>query len=337
MFSIPGLLFPLRAALPLVFVLAGIARADMFSNPVVPPDSADPFVCYHSGNYYLICTHGDLRPKPGEKSLHTEVAVYASPTLGGLNKVEPVVVQEMNEFLESPELWHLGNHWYIYCTTPHSEPGQSDVNYVHVLESDADDPLGPYHNQGIIQTGLWDGTLLQMKGKTYFLSSSGRNLWIQEMLSPTKAIGHPTRLSQQDQPWEREGHLAKIHLMEAPEVLHHGDDYFILYTAGDYRSNDYRLGALKYQGGNPRAPSSWKKIPGPLFQGNGGRSRGAGDCTPFLASDGTYWFAYSAWESAGPGAMRSVRVQKMEDFEADGYPKFPAVNNPGDPMKEPPH
>ncbi len=327
MFTIYSLHGPLRMIVLLAVLLGGFVRADTFSNPVVPPDSADPYVCYHEGKYYLICTHGDLNPRPGEKSLHTQVAIYASPTLGGLSKVEPVVVQEMNEFLESPELWHFGNHWYIYCTTPHSEPGQLDVNYVHVLESNGDDPMGPYSNQGIIQTGLWDGTILQMAGKMYFLSSNGHNLWIQEMASPIKAIGQPTKLASQDQPWEREGHLAKIHLIEAPEVL--------LYTAGDYRSNDYRLGALKYHGGDPMSPSSWKKILGPLFQGNGGRSRGAGDCTPFLAADGTYWFAYSAWESAGPGAMRSVRVQKMGKFDVDGNPKFPTVNNPGDPMTEP--
>jgi GH43 family beta-xylosidase len=122
--------------------------------------------------------------------------------------------------------------------------------------------------------------------------------------------------------------------MEAPETLRHGDDYFIFYTVGDYRTSYYLLGALKYRGGDSMSRDSWQKLPGPLFHGNDGESRGAGDCTPFIAADGSYWFAYSAWENPPPNAERSCRMQPMH-FDADGNPRFPPVIDPHVPMDEP--
>jgi GH43 family beta-xylosidase len=307
-------------------------RAVTFTNPVIPPNTADIFVRYYQGKYYVVTTHGDLKPLPSDNGLHNAAAIYCAPTLGALATTQAVPVHDVGDFLESPELWLFDGHWYLYYTVPHGKPGEEDENNVQVLESVLDDPMGPYDFKGTLSSGAWDATILKMKGKRYLLSSPGPNLWMQEMASPVQLTGPRVKLSYIDQPWETAGHDARMRLMEAPEALHHGDDYFIFYTVGDYRTNDYFLGALKYQGGDPMAPSSWKKLPGPLFHGNNGKSLGAGDCTPFTAADGSIWFAYGAWNK--PGGVRSCRVQKL-DFDSDGNPKFPLVIDPGEPLEEP--
>jgi len=313
--------------------LCGQAKGSRFSNPVIPADSADPYVQYYGGKYYVVCTHGDIAPSTNGPGPSTKITIYASTTLGGLREAKPLPVREVGEFFESPELWHFKDRWYIYYTTPHSVVGQPDRNFVRYLESVANDPLGPYARSGVLQAGAWDATILQMRENRYLLSSSGGSLLIQKMNGPRQMSGPAATLSSLSESWEKAGNVR--HLMEAPEVLEHGGQYFILYTAGDYRTNDYRLGALKYLGGDPLLAASWQKIPGPLFQGNGGSSRGAGDCTPFRAADGSTWFAYSGWENSGSRPVRSVRVQKLLGFDAAGNPLFPPADKPGDLMTEP--
>jgi GH43 family beta-xylosidase len=321
------------AFLMLAVTLPGPGRlaADTFAEPVRPASSADPFIRYYQGNYYLVCTHGDTLPV--KDTVSNKVIVYKSPTLAGLAQAEPHEVYDAHDFLESPELWFLDGRWYIYFTTP----GANNENDLHVLQSDLDDPLGPYTYQGILQKGAWDSTLLELPGgKRYVLSSPGQNLQIRKMESPLKLGPDAVSIGHIDQSWEKAVPPNGFLFMEAPEVLQHGNDLFVLYTAGDYRTNAYCLGALKLVGSDPMSPASWQKLPGPLFQGDDATSFGAGDCSPFTAADGSTWFCYGAWESKeeGPKHTRSVRAQKL-DFDADGLPRFPSVAKLGDTIPEP--
>ena len=298
-------------AVVLSCVLSFAATAQStFTNPVVPPYSADPFLTYYQGNYYVVRT----------PAFSEEVDIYQSPTLGGLKTTSSKPLLNIGVAYESPELWFLQGKWYIYLTQVVS--GSSDN--IQVLESAGSSPLGPYTSQGLIQMNGYDGDILQMNGNLYLLSTPDYGIFIQPMSSPTVLAkgSSSTQIATQDQVWETDpSGGATFNLMEAPEAVHHNQDYFIFYTVGDYETSGYLVGALKYQGGDPTLAASWTKLPGPLFLGNSANALAAGDCTPFIAADGSWWFTYSAYESG----LRSIRVQPMS-WDSNGNPVFPLVD-----------
>ena len=93
----------------------------------------------------------------------------------------------------------LGPRWYLYYT---ASDGVNDAHHrLFVLESDHDDPLGPYHFKQRIQTDpknefyAIDGTVLaHPNGTLYFLwcgrpSSAGQGLYISAMSNPWTTVG----------------------------------------------------------------------------------------------------------------------------------------------------
>ena len=93
------------------FVLTASAR-DTFTNPIIPPSSADPFVVQYSGHYYHIHRIGSQNA-PG-------IAIRKTTDLTELNKAKPVWVWAAPEKgpysreIWAPELHFYKGKWYIY-------------------------------------------------------------------------------------------------------------------------------------------------------------------------------------------------------------------------------
>ncbi|QHC56664.1 family 43 glycosylhydrolase, partial [Rathayibacter tanaceti] len=323
-----GLLILLAAVVALPFTAAAPAHAlgePTFTNPI-EPDTADPTIEFHDGNYYLVATTWDNR-----------VVMRKAPTLAALGTATPTTVYTdtnpgRNANMWAPELQRMegpnGWRWYLMYTM--GTAGNFDRQHLQVIESAGDDPMGPYSYKGRpIPTDDWniDGAYLELNGElfiTWSAFSAGpnrlQNNYIARMSDPWTATGPMNVLSSPTEPWETIG--APVN--EGPIPLQKDGRTWIVYSASFCGTEDYQLGTLEYDGtGDPVVASSWTKSDGPVFSKANGEF-GTGHNDFFDSPDGTEtWNLYHA--NPGPddgcGRQRSARAHLM-DWTAGGEPDF---------------
>ncbi|MEV1119239.1 family 43 glycosylhydrolase [Actinosynnema sp. NPDC049800] len=310
-------------------ILVGQDRADAapgpsFTNPVVPaPNSADPTLVQHNGQYYYVAT-----------TWTSDILMRRSSTIAGLRSAPEtrIFTATQNEgccTMWAPHLEQIGSRWYLYYSVePRSGYGSRRT---HVLESAANDPAGPYTYRGVLNlmpNNGWaiDGAVLKLDGALYFHYSAFhadglQSIYIAPMSSPTTVSTHGTRISAPTLAWERQGQPVN----EGSFALQRGGRTFLTYSASYCGTADYKLGMLEYRGGDPLAQSSWTKFANPIFQRNDAAGvYGPGHHSFFTSPDGAEtWIAYHANDSAsqGCGKTRTTRVQKIS-WNADGTPNL---------------
>jgi GH43 family beta-xylosidase len=139
------------------------------------------------------------------------------------------------------------------------------------------------------------------------------------MDSPTHISSNRVQIAAPDRDWEIGPELT---LEEGPEVLQHGSDVLIVYSARESWLKEYKLGRLRLQSAaaDPMSPASWIKA-GPVFTGNV-NVYGVGHASFTTSPDGTEdWIVYHSKTSATPGWDRDVRMQKFT-WSASGEPAF---------------
>lgn len=305
-----------------------------FANPI-HPNAADPFVTFQRGNYYLLCT--DSANDPFENARPHRLTVRVAPSLGGLSTALPKTVfttvenpkstNPHNTFYESPELWHFGEHWYIYFT--------EYANTIHVLESTGDDPLGEYRDRGILNTNTYDATVLPLPdGRLYLVGSTYNSLVVQPLANPYTVGGPQREIAVKDQPWEET-------VIEAPTFLWHGEQLWMLYSCGGYNKENYGIGAMRFLGGDPADRAAWQKLPGPVFtQLPASKVWCAGAPCAFLSPDGKEnWLAYSDYNAFDYGkhlgkGPRTIMAQPIH-WRADGTPDLGQPIAPSTPIPLP--
>lgn len=116
-----------------------------------------------------------------------------------------------------------------------------------------------------------------------------------------------------------------------------GKRLFIVYSANGCWSDDYALGLLEYQGGDPCRAEAWKKHPKPVFKkGNG--VFGTGHATFFTSPDGTEtWIAYHSLERSNPKCVSMSRYMNLQriGFDETGFPVMGEPVPHGKPMPAP--
>ena len=154
------------------------------------------------------------------------------------------------------------------------------------------------------------------------------------MENPWTARTARVLISRPDTPFEDDGRHLPIN--EGPQVLHHGDDLFIVYSCGQSWLDTYKLAALRLRSpeADPLDPQSWIKSDGPLFEGNEG-AYGVGHASFTTSQDGReHYIVYHSKTSRKPGWGRDVRMQRF-DFGPDGWPRFGEPAAPGERLKAP--
>lgn len=146
--------------------------------------------------------------------------------------------------------------------------------------------LGPIRNMDQRQWAI-DGTVFDIDGMLYFAYSGWpldrawddydertQQLFIMRMHDPVTAASPPVMISHPDQPWERSGEAG---INEGPQWLSSQDGgrtwRGIVYSCAGSWTKDYKMATLKYLGGDPLLPQSWKKSDRPLLQ-NAGHDKG---------------------------------------------------------------
>ena len=317
--------------IPLVLSLAATAQnaepGATFRNPL-KEQGADPWLVWHDGSYYLATTTGvDLRIRQASR-------------LSDLKSASDVVVWDKSNAApdRSRDIWApefhrldagtgLGPRWYLYYA---ASDGVDDTHHrLFVLESERDDPLGPYHFQGRIETDpnnefyAIDGTILRHpNGSLYFLwcgrpSDAGQGLYICKMTNPWTTVGPRVSLP-------ASGFGCEV-VREGPVTLVRNGRIWLTYSACPADTPDYKLGMLVASDqADPLDPASWVQVPDPVFTRNDAAGvYGPGHHGFFRSPDGTEdWIVYHAKTgTARTYRDRTTRAQRFT-WTPDGRPDF---------------
>jgi arabinogalactan endo-1,4-beta-galactosidase len=287
-----------------------------FQNPINP--GPDPWMLWHDSNYYLTTTQGDC------------IRIWKAPSLASFKTSKPVTVWRDSDPSRSrgiwaPEFHFITNRWYLYYTATSSD-GADQNHRMHVLESEATDPLGPYHYKGRLVNPTndhyaIDGSVFQKPG-----DGSWYFLWAAQP-------GHVITIARMANPWTLQGHGVVIpasgfgcaEVREGPLVLRRNGKLFLVYSACDTGKPDYKLGMLVAdETADLMDPRSWVQFPRPVFQRSDVNGVfGPGHNGFFRSPDGKEdWIVYHGKTSSEYTYRgRSTRAQKFT-WNEDGTPNF---------------
>lgn len=299
--------------------------AASFTNPL-NQSGPDPWMTHHDGNYYLAATTWG-GPDVG-------LTMRKAPTIEGLKNAAPVQIWQDSTpdrccNYWAPEFFLLdgpnGPRWYGHFTGGAAGDDFVNTQYMHVIESEGTDPMGPYTYKGkLVERNALDGTVLEIDGDMYAVYSvwnQTQDLAIKRMSSPWETTGEEVILSRPAYDWERQDGTVN----EGPVALYRGDQTFIVYAASACWGPNYKLGLLTYQGGDPLDPDSWVKRAQPVFQRSDRNGvYGPGHNTFFESPDGSEtWMVYHANDQPTDGCDmgRTPRIQKIT-WNDDGTPNF---------------
>nr|EAQ71543.1 hypothetical protein MGCH7_ch7g950 [Pyricularia oryzae 70-15] len=300
-----------------------LTGVDAFTNPI--KTGSDPQMVYHDGMYYLTST------------TWTDVQITAASTIEGLKTATAKVIwsdtSNPNRACNfwAPEMHKLDGRWHLFFSASVCNPDWGVVLptlRVYTLAGGAENPLSAdYELLGPITPpnftdGMLDATIFDINNTTYFIYSSvhgpqspaGASLWIAELLSPT-TCSNATMIAAPEFDWEKSDSA----VLEGPYglVSPSGTSY-IVYSADSCNTPANKLGALRYDpssggGGDPMSPSSWGKLPDPIFAtGNG--LYGPAHNAFFKSPDGTQdWQVFHANlnERDGCGTTRKTFIQPI--------------------------
>ncbi|MDQ0791848.1 family 43 glycosylhydrolase [Streptomyces sp. B1I3] len=304
----PAAAAPAASPSPVAAAAAGTFRNPLNSGP-------DPFMTHWNGNYYLTTTQGD------------SIRMWRSPSLGTLATADPVTVwtdsdPSRNRNVWAPEFYRFGDRWYLYYT---ADDGVDDHHRLYVLESDRDDPTGPYHFKAKLTPPnhaadfAIDAGILQLGGRLY-LAYSGINQYqhnglnIAPMSDPYTVSGNAVAI-------DAAGGCPEVR--EGPEFLYRNGRVWMTYSACDTGRPDYQVRMMSLPtGADPLLPGNWYQHPGAVFSRADDRGVfGPGHHAFFRSPDGTEdWIVYHAkTTSAYTYGNRTTRAQKFT-WRADGTP-----------------
>ncbi|MZD05385.1 family 43 glycosylhydrolase [Streptomyces sp. SID5785] len=289
------------------------AAAGTFRNPL--NTGPDPFVTYANGAYHLTTTQGD------------SIRMWSSPSLATLLDADPVTVwtdtdASRNQHIWAPEFYRFGERWYLYYT---ADDGTDDHHRLYVLESQGDDPAGPYHFKAKLAPPnhaddfAIDPGILQHDGRLY-LAYSGINPYQHNGLN-IAPLENPYTLSGDAVAIDAAGGCPEVR--EGPEFLHRGGRTWMTYSTCDTGKPDYQLWMKSLpDGADPLVPGNWTQHSGAVFsRADEHGVFGPGHHAFFTSPDGTEdWIVYHAkTTSVNTYTDRTTRAQKI-GWNADGSP-----------------
>ncbi|ACE83962.1 family 43 glycosylhydrolase [Cellvibrio japonicus] len=307
--------------------------AETFTNPIYP-NGADPWLEYFEGNYYLTTT-----------TWTSQLVMRKSPTLAGLANATPVYIWSESELERCCNFWAFefhrlktekGYRWYVMYTSGIAE--NFDRQHLSVIESEGDDPMGPYTYKGSPMPDSWniDGNYLEHNGQLYLLWSEWvgdeQSIFIARMVNPWTITGERVLIAKPEYEWEKSG----MKVNEGPEIIKRNNRTFMVYSASFCNTPDYKLGVIELVGDDPLKPDSWHKFDQPFFSRANG-VYGPGHNGFFKSPDGTEdWLIYhgNASEQEGCTSTRSLRAQQFT-WTDDDLPFFGEPVASGVPVQAP--
>ncbi len=320
------------------FVSLATAQAnspvEIFHNPLLPT-GPDPWVIAQDGFYYYMNSTGTnlvIRKTRDITDLaHAETKVVWTAPAGG----------PFSRDIWAPELHRFDGKWFLYFA---ADDGDNAHHRIYVLENTASDPLtGEWTFRGKVSdaTDKWaiDASVFDDRGQRYMVwsgwegdSDGEQRIYIAHLKNPYTIDSPRVMVSYPEFPWEHVGDLLDrpamphVNVNEGPEILQHGDDVFLVFSASACWTDYYALGVLRAKSGtNLLDAASWTKYDHPFFQQDrAAKVFGTGHNGFFKSPDGKEdWIIYHANPEPGQGCgnNRSPRIQRFT-WNADGTPNF---------------
>lgn len=333
-----------------------VAEGSVFTNPVDPTTSADPFVAYHEGNYYYLKTRGN------------RIEIKQSDSLEGIGDPDSGPVKEVYRGSESfpdrpiTRIWAPELHrvrvaedewrWWVISsgTSPNDRGGEGrpenrEWMKVFFLESTTDDPMGEYVFKNTLTPPYPAGHQLADKNMidaSLLVDETGAPAylaWSQYLnYAPPQAIfigrvsnldpievSDPVELSRPNFSWEREGWGVN----EGPQFLQRDGRTVIVFSVSAFQSEHYSLSMMYNDDGDLLNPDSWTRIVRPVFkQSKRHRQVSLGHNDFVTTPDGQDWIVYHSREWFGNDQdppFSNVRRVSMQRFHWDenNLPVFP--------------
>lgn len=308
-----------------------------FTNPL-KVDGADPWIGYHDGYYHLTSTTA------------VNIQMRRAKTLEGLKTAEDQIIWTDETPGRSRDIWATEFHrlddgtgtmrWYGYYTAAHFavEP----THRMFVIESEGDDPMGPYHFKAQLKTDAADeqfaidgGAFRAGDGSLYFVwcgrpSPYGQGLYLQKMSDPWTLEGERVAL-------DADGFGCE-HIREGPVALRRNGRIFLVYSMCGADTPDYRLGMLVAdENADLLDPASWTQHPEVVLSRNDdAKAYGPGHNFFFQSPDGTEdWIVFHVKTTTYRTFDDRVTFAQPFTWNADGTPNFGTPLAVGTPIKEP--
>ncbi len=305
-----------------------------FRNPLSATPAADPFVFFHGGYYYALCTEVFA------------VVIHRSRCLDNLfcdeSKTVYTLGKEVEGHLWAPELHYIPtrNRWYIYtCGTRRGW----DLNTMRMLclESNENHPWSAYTCKGFTDPdhmGIDETVFAAPDGHLYTAYSryeepdhrSTQVITLALLEEPWKIASESAYpridLTRPEYDWEMQGWTPEnhAHINEGPAFFWYKGHLSLVYSASACWSEDYCLGMVRYAGkdftpAEMLNPANWRKSPTPIFRRANG-VYGTGHNSFFTAADGTHWFAYHAMHTPDAGIENRYAYIQPLSVSEDGLP-----------------
>ena len=266
---------------------------------------ADPYVLLYNDKYYAYGTNVE------------GFEVYISEDLKHWRRENKLALSPEDSWgttwYWAPEVYYIKSQKKFYMFYSVNE---------HICVATSDSPTGPFvqdkkepiWKEKSIDTSLFiydDGTPY-----LYFVRvTNGNVIWVAEMNADLKSIKEETLTEcvKAETPWER----VQANVAEGPSVLKKNGLYYLLYSANDYKSQDYAVGYATAS--SPFGP--WKKYDGnPILHKDKDRTMklvGTGHGAPFMCKDGSYKYIFHAHWSQERIQPRTSYFKNL-NFSDDG-------------------
>jgi beta-xylosidase len=268
--------------------------AEVYRNPVIQDNLADPAVIFHEGTYYLYAT--------GEVDGDNGYRAYSSKDLVRWQR-GPVVFRPGPRHVWAPDIWRdpESGRFFLYYT----------VNKT-VGVADADGPLGPFTIRRQLFDEAIDAHLFRDDdGRLYlyYVQLPGFRIKVQPMANPIEPLGQPQVMLQPLSDWEtRDGHVT-----EGPWMIKHQNRYYLLYSGSGANTPDYAVGYATAD--SPLGPFV-RAEHNPILQRGPGLF-GPGHGCAIRDSAGQWWFVYHQKDTDRRAWDRFVCLDRLH-FDEQG-------------------
>jgi beta-xylosidase len=283
-----------------------------YVNPVYRSNFPDPGVLRVAGRYHAYGTQGggsNVQTLTSTDLVHWQAGPDALPQLGNWATAG-------NTW--APEVISLGDQFALYYVARDTASGKQCIG-----RATARDPAGPFSDtagrpllcQVTLGGSIDPDPVRAGDGSLYLYWKNDGNccgqpvhLWGQR-LSPdgSRLTGTPIALLSNSKPWQGS-------LVEAPEMVVHGGEYTLFYSANDYASDRYGIGYASCRG--PLGPCT-DASDASLVPSND-LAAGPGHCFVLQSPDGDWWMLYHAWPPSAIGSTDPGRLLWLEPISWHG-------------------